>query len=68
MRVCFDQEKDALVVAMAKELGELEQSKDGIITDSNREVCDAIVDIVLRAGVFTWAVWRGELVVVGTVR
>lgn len=53
MRVCFDQEKDALVVAMAKELGELEQSKDGIITDSNREVCDAIVDIVLRAGVFT---------------
>lgn len=32
------QEKEALVRAMAKELGELEQAKDGQIKAANREV------------------------------
>lgn len=32
------QEKEALVRAMAKELGELEQSKDGHIRAANQEV------------------------------
>eukprot|EP00904_Undaria_pinnatifida_P006728 jgi/Undpi1/3185/HiC_scaffold_15.g06559.m1 len=43
-RKVAEKEKDALVVAMAKELGELEQSKDGIITDSNREARLSSVD------------------------
>lgn len=41
------QEKNALVLAMAKELGDLEQSKDGTITASNREVYTSVAIMLL---------------------
>ncbi len=44
------QEKEALVRAMAKELGELEQAKDGQVREANREVRASTIAVARRRG------------------